>query len=108
MNARSWEFIVFTVAFVGRMVLSLRERRPYNFCADGLTYFLEILATLVLFYPMIIYGSFFWSKFDQRVPALSWKHSWIVRTRLVLYIFATAALPSCFLSQLMLQFWRYK
>jgi len=108
MNARSWEFVVFAISFIGRMLLSLREKRPYNFCADGLTYFLEITATIAILYPAVIYGSFFWSKFDERVPALSWKHPWIVRLRLILYILGVAALPSCFMSQLMLQFWRFK
>jgi hypothetical protein len=107
-NARTWEYLVFASVFLIRLMLSRTEKRPYSYCADGFTHFLQIGATMVILYIPTFFLSAMLSKFTHHIPRLGWAHPWVVRTRIGLYILAVAGVPSCFLSQAMLRFWRFK
>ena len=108
MTPRTWEYIIFVSAFLIRLYLTKWEKRPYSYCGDAWTLYLQIGATVATLYLPICLVSILLSNFTDRVPQLRWTHPWVVGVRWFLYMLLSAALPGCFLSQLMLRFWRFK
>jgi flagellar biosynthesis protein FliR len=108
MNARTVEYGVFVLAFLARLIVSLRDKRPHDHCSDAFANFLKIGATIVILYLPVCLLSILLSKLSNRIPELRWSHPWVVRVRFYMYVLAVAALPSCYLSQVLLRFWRFK
>jgi hypothetical protein len=108
MSVRNWEYGMFAAAFLLRLVWSARDKRPHDYCSDAFGHFLRVGATIAILYLPVCLVSILFSKLSPRIPELRWQHPWVWRVRTAMYLLAIAALPSCYLSQVLLRFWRFK
>jgi hypothetical protein len=108
MTQRAWEYGVFGTAFFLRLALSTREKKHHGYCGEALTLYLQVVATITILCVPVSLFSVLFSNISKRVPRLDWYHPWVARARAILYVILIAAFPSCFLSELILRFWKIK